>query len=259
MSQVAPPAAAAAASIAPSRCASPSTAGAIRAMPATRWPRRCSPTASRWSARSFKYHRPRGIVAARRRGAERAGPARQRRAHRAQPARHADRALRRPDRRQPELLAAASTSTSARSTSLFSPLFPAGFYYKTFMWPQRFWMSYEHFIRRAAGLGTRPTEPDPDRYDKLYAHCDVLVVGGGPAGLAAALAAGRARRTRDPRRRAAGAGRPLLADAHRHTIDGSRRPSWVADALAELARDARGARCCRAPPPSATTTTTGPH
>ena len=69
-------------------------------------------------------------------------------------------------------------------------LLPAGFYYKTFMWPANFWMTYERFIRRAAGLGKAPTGPDPDRYDKANVHCDVLVVGGGPAGLAAALAAG---------------------------------------------------------------------
>ncbi len=69
---------------------------------------------------------------------------------------------------------------------------PAGFYYKTFMWPKRFWMRYEHFIRKASGLGVAPDDPDPDVYDKMNAHCDVLVVGGGPAGLAAAWAAGRA-------------------------------------------------------------------
>ncbi|MFO1061922.1 MAG: glycine cleavage T C-terminal barrel domain-containing protein [Dongiaceae bacterium] len=72
-----------------------------------------------------------------------------------------------------------------------SRLFPAGFYYKTFMWPPSAWMRYEAVIRRAAGLGKAPREPDPDRYDKTHAHCDVLVVGAGPAGLAAALAAAR--------------------------------------------------------------------
>ena len=76
--------------------------------------------------------------------------------------------------------------------SIVHRLLPAGFYYKTFMWPERFWRFYEHLIRHAAGLGRAPTEPDPDTYDKMNAHCDVLVVGGGPAGLAAALAAGRA-------------------------------------------------------------------
>ena len=75
---------------------------------------------------------------------------------------------------------------------LFHRVIPAGFYYKTFMWPASAWHFYEHFIRRAAGLGTAPTEPDPDHYDKMNAHCDVLVVGAGPAGLAAALAATRA-------------------------------------------------------------------
>jgi sarcosine oxidase subunit alpha len=77
-------------------------------------------------------------------------------------------------------------------SGLFARFMPAGFYYKTFMWPKSFWMNYEHFIRKASGLGTAPSEPDPDVYDKMNAHCDVLVAGGGPAGLAAAWAAGRA-------------------------------------------------------------------
>ena len=71
-------------------------------------------------------------------------------------------------------------------------LFSAGFYYKTFMWPKSFWDKvYEPFIRAAAGLGVSPTEEDPDTYASRYLHTDVLVVGGGPAGLAAALSAAR--------------------------------------------------------------------
>ena len=66
---------------------------------------------------------------------------------------------------------------------------PAGFYYKTFMWPG--WRWFEPGIRRAAGLGRPADEPDPDRYEHRFAHCDVLVVGSGAAGLEAALAAGR--------------------------------------------------------------------
>ena len=77
--------------------------------------------------------------------------------------------------------------------SLFSPFFGAGFYYKTFMWPASFWERvYEPMIRRSAGLGRASLEPDPDHYEKAFAHCDVLVIGSGPAGLMAALAAGRA-------------------------------------------------------------------
>ena len=68
-------------------------------------------------------------------------------------------------------------------------MMPVGFYYKTFMWPQSFWMTYEKFIRKAAGLGRSPLERDPDRYDTLNQHCDVLIIGGGPAGLQGALTA----------------------------------------------------------------------
>jgi heterotetrameric sarcosine oxidase alpha subunit len=75
---------------------------------------------------------------------------------------------------------------------LLGPLFPAGFTYKTFMAPAAAWPVYERLIRRAAGMGTHVPHADPDRYDRRFAHCDVLVVGGGAAGLAAATAAGRA-------------------------------------------------------------------
>ncbi len=70
-----------------------------------------------------------------------------------------------------------------------SRLLPAGFYYKTFMWPGSWWRLYEHFIRKAAGLGRSATDADPDAYDHRHAFCDVLVVGGGPTGLMAARAA----------------------------------------------------------------------
>ncbi len=65
--------------------------------------------------------------------------------------------------------------------------FSAGFYYKTFMWPRSFWDKvYEPFIRAAAGLGVAPAEVDPDTYASRYLHCDLLIVGAGPAGIAAA-------------------------------------------------------------------------
>lgn len=64
---------------------------------------------------------------------------------------------------------------------------PAGFYYKTFMWPR--WERFEPLIRRAAGLGRAPSKPDADVYETRHIHCDILIAGGGPAGLAAALTA----------------------------------------------------------------------
>ncbi|PJE26089.1 Aminomethyltransferase [Pseudooceanicola marinus] len=74
-----------------------------------------------------------------------------------------------------------------------SRFFPAGFYYKTFLWPRSFWEKvYEPIVRQAAGLGKAPKDKDADSYEHLYAFADVLVVGGGVAGLTAALEAGRA-------------------------------------------------------------------
>lgn len=116
----------------------------------------------------------------------------------------------------------------------FSPFFAAGFYYKTFMWPQKFWEKfYEPAIRRAAGLGRLSGQPDPDAYDKGFLHCDLLVTGGGAAGLAAALTAARA------------GARVILADedfrlggrllAETHPLDEAPATDWIAAVEAELA------------------------
>ncbi|MBT6926972.1 MAG: FAD-dependent oxidoreductase, partial [Marinovum sp.] len=76
---------------------------------------------------------------------------------------------------------------------LLSPFLGAGFYYKTFMWPQSFWSKiYEPVIRRAAGLGALSGQSNEDLYEKAFAFCDILIIGAGPTGLMAALTAGRA-------------------------------------------------------------------
>ena len=120
-----------------------------------------------------------------------------------------------------------------------SPLFPAGFYYKTFMWPKGAWKArYEPVIRRAAGLGEAPTRPDPDRYAQRYAHCDVLVVGGGPAGLAAAAAAAdRGARVIlcDEQSELGGS---LLGDVH-SSIEGLSAVDWVLRTVAALSANPR--------------------
>jgi sarcosine oxidase, subunit alpha len=140
--------------------------------------------------RSFKYHRPRGVLSA---GPEEPnalmGIARD--AARFQPNVRAsvqevfDGMRATSQNRWPAL----SFDVGAVNDAL-SPFLAAGFYYKTFMWPRAAWEKlYEPNIRAAAGLGVSPKEPDPDHYASRYAHCDVLVIGGGLAGLSAALAA----------------------------------------------------------------------
>ena len=143
------------------------------------------------TGRSFKYHRPRGIYTC---GAEEPNAlVTLGTGGRAEPNVPAttvevfDGLAARSQNRWPSLAVDAMAVNS-----LLKPLFPAGFYYKTFMWPRSLWYRlYEPAIRRAAGLGTIADEPDPDRYEHAHAHCDVLVVGAGPAGLMAALGAAR--------------------------------------------------------------------
>ena len=141
--------------------------------------------------RSFKYHRPRGVLTA---GSEepnalvelRTG-ARREPNTRATVVELFDGLVAHSQNRWPSL-----RFDLGAVNGLFAPLLPAGFYYKTFMWPPSFWEKvYEPAIRRAAGLGHASVEPDPDSYEKAHAFCDVLVIGSGPAGLAAALSAGR--------------------------------------------------------------------
>ena len=116
---------------------------------------------------------------------------------------------------------------------LLSPFLAAGFYYKTFMWPRSFWEKvYEPIIRRAAGLGALSGEADPDRSEKAFAHCDLLVIGAGPAGLMAALAAARAGAdvilaTEDSR-----VGGRLLAETEE--VDAMLGPDWADQMRAEL-------------------------
>ena len=112
-------------------------------------------------------------------------------------------------------------------------LFPAGFYYKTFMWPTNWWNVYGYFIRRMAGLGKAPETYRPeDRYEKRYHHCDVLVVGAGPAGLAAALAAGNSGARVMLVDEQVEAGGSLLGAEKE--IDGEPALDWVAETVRRL-------------------------
>ena len=183
--------------------------------------------------RSFKYHRPRGIFGA---GPEEPNALVELRGG----------AWREPNTRATvaELFDGLEARSQNRLLSLrrdplavndlLAPFLSAGFYYKTFMWPKSFWERvYEPAIRAAAGLGRLSGEPDPDGYDKGFLHCDLLVIGAGPAGLAAALAAGRS------------GARVILADedfvmggrlnAETHAVDGRPGAAWAAGAAAELA------------------------
>lgn len=125
------------------------------------------------------------------------------------------------------------------AAGLIHRLLPAGFYYKTFMPSLGAWHRlFEPAIRRAAGLGRAPTAPDPDRYAHRYAHCDVLIIGAGPAGLAAARAA------------AASGARVILCDEQSRmggsllsetdvVIEGQAARDWVAATLSELRGNGR--------------------
>jgi sarcosine oxidase, subunit alpha len=182
--------------------------------------------------RSFKYHRPRGILGL---GSEEPNALIQLgRGNRTEPNLRAT---------QIELFDGLDAHSQNRwpclrfdvgaVNSAFHRLFPAGFYYKTFMWPASLWSTYEEVIRHAAGLGRAPEGPDPDRYERMHAHCDVLIAGGGPAGLAAALAAGRSGARVILADEQAEFGGSLLGDDD-VTIGGTPAVDWVAEVVAEL-------------------------
>jgi sarcosine oxidase, subunit alpha len=192
--------------------------------------------------RSFKYHRPRGVLAA---GAEEPNAL-------VGVRRDASRYTPNVRATQLELYEGLEAESQNRwptlaldvgaINDLISPFIPAGFYYKTFMWPRRAWQSlYEPRIRAAAGLGRAPRLADPDRYAARYGHCDVLVIGAGPAGLAAAAAAA-----------AAGArvilcdeqpefGGALLSQDPRAAprLEGRAASEWLTGTVAALAANAR--------------------
>ncbi|MGC1346220.1 MAG: sarcosine oxidase subunit alpha family protein [Methyloceanibacter sp.] len=182
--------------------------------------------------RSFKYHRPRGIVSA---GSEEPNALVEMRTG----------ARREPNTRATmvELYDGLDAASQNRWPSLkfdvqsvnglLSPFFSAGFYYKTFMWPAKFWkLVYEPLIRRSAGLGRAATDPDPDHYERAFAHCDVIVIGSGPAGLMAALTAGRAGARVILAEEDFMFGGRLLSD--RLTVDGKPAREWLHGTLAEL-------------------------
>ena len=141
-------------------------------------------------ARSFKYHRPRGVLTA---GSEEPNALVQ----------LGIGARTEPNMRATEIELYEGLEAFSQNcwpsvdhdigsiNNFLSRVFPAGFYYKTFMWPPSLWLFYEHFIRKAAGLGKAPTSKNPDRYEQKFFYCDVMIVGGGVSGLASSLAAAR--------------------------------------------------------------------
>ncbi len=182
-------------------------------------------------ARSFKYHRPRGVFSA---GSEEPNALVQ--------LEHG--AYTQPNVRATQIELYAGLKAASLNcwpsvnfdinevNALFSKFMPAGFYYKTFMWPQRLWPKYEEIIRRATGMGEAPGQADPDVYDKMHAHCDVLVVGAGAAGLAAALTAARSGARVILIDEQATAGGSLLS--RRINLDDIPASQWVEAAVAEL-------------------------
>jgi len=182
--------------------------------------------------RSFKYHRPRGIMGA---GSEEPN---------ALVEIHAGGVIE-PNRRATMIKLFEGLDARSQNrwpslafdymavTDLMSPFLSAGFYYKTFMWPRAFWEKiYEPIIRRSAGLGRISEKPDPDHYDKGFLHCDLLVTGGGPAGLHMALSAGRAGKRVILADEDFILGGRLLSDTAE--FDGDPALDWVTKTVAEL-------------------------
>jgi len=183
-------------------------------------------------ARSFKYHRPRGVMSAG--SEEQSALVTVGRGAQAEP-----------NVRATTLEVSEGLEVSSQNAwpslrydllavnDLVSPFLAAGFYYKTFMWPRSFWEKlYEPVIRRAAGLGALSGQTNPDKYEKAFAFCDVLVIGAGPAGLMAALTAGRAGADVIIADEDTAMGGRLLRE--REEIEGKPATEWVAGAVAEL-------------------------
>ena len=184
--------------------------------------------------RSFKYHRPRGVVGAGSeepnalvtfdRGAGRITPN-----VRATTLEIFEGLTAHSQNNWPNL----KTDVGALNNT-FSMFFPAGFYNKTFMWPKSFWDKvYEPFIRNMAGLGPAPTEPDADVYASVYGHCEILIVGAGPAGIAAALAAAKSGNRIILVDENPNLGGSLLSTPN-DEIDGSVASEWLASSIKKL-------------------------
>jgi methylglutamate dehydrogenase subunit C len=183
--------------------------------------------------RSFKYHRPRGVLTA---GFEEpnalvtvVGSKNQTPNVRATGQEIFEGLVARSQNRWPSL-----RFDAWAMNDLAAPFLGAGFYYKTFMWPAKFWeYIYEPIIRRAAGLGALSGKHDEGHYEKAYAFCDVLVVGAGPAGIAAALTAARSGADVILCEEKAQIGGRLLGDMPQ--IDGAPAVDWLAAATSEMA------------------------
>ena len=182
--------------------------------------------------RSFKYHRPRGVISA---GSSEPNAlvtlregGRQEANTRATMIELYDGLTAKSQNRWPSL-----NLDVGAVNSLASAMFVAGFYYKTFMWPKSFWEKiYEPLIRKAAGLGIASKEADPDKYEKAYAHCDLLVVGSGPTGLMAALTAARSDARIILADESSALGGSLLNETEE--ISGMSGHAWAMATLAEL-------------------------
>ncbi|WP_210877085.1 sarcosine oxidase subunit alpha family protein [Roseovarius autotrophicus] len=187
----------------------------------------------RMVARSFKYHRPRGIMTA---GSEEPNAlvtlgrgAAQAPNQRATVVEMHEGLEARSQNRWPSL-----GFDVLAVNDLMAPFIGAGFYYKTFMWPRAFWERvYEPAIRRAAGLGALSGVAAEDGHERAYAHCDLLVIGAGPAGLMAAWAAAEAGADVILAEEDLAPGGRLLAEAEE--VDGIEGADWAAGLARDLA------------------------